>query len=125
MFNRIKHLWKNTKLGFFQTLIVSIAVIGFSCIPPFYNPQYGVFTVAGLIGLLHPYFFREFMIENNVAKRILHYAGISIALTVGIFSETIKTSGIFIHAGLMFLVASYISCYFWLLSDDRIILNKE
>ncbi len=121
---RIKRLWANTKFGFFQALIVSLAVAGFSLIPPFYNLQYGLLTLAGLSGLILPYFFNEFMVENDPAKKVLHYAGISIALVAGFFGEQIKAGGVFVHAGLMFLVAYYISAYFWLLSDDRIVLNR-
>ena len=124
MTKRLKRLWTNTKFGFFQTLIIFIVVLGFTVTPLFYHLQYYPITVAGILGLIMPYFFKEFMVENDVAKKVLRYAGIGIALGSGFFSDQIKAVDIIVCTSALFFLASYISCYFWLSSDERIVFTK-
>ena len=124
MLKRMKHLWRNTKFGVFQAVLVTIVVIGFSFIPPLiHGVDYLVMTVGGVTGLVLPYFFRDFLVDNDSIKVVLRYAGVAILASLYLFRQQIKSAPPIAQACFLAILALYISSYFWLLSDARIVVD--
>ncbi|MBN2192114.1 MAG: hypothetical protein JW751_04800 [Polyangiaceae bacterium] len=92
---------------------------------PRLHREYLVFILAGPLGLLLPYFSRELPVNHDAPKVLVRYGGPAIVVSLGLLREQIKGAIPLIQAGIVFLVAAFISSYFWLMSDRRIVVVKR
>lgn len=126
MRERWRHLSANARFGRLRVILIVLLVAAVSVIPPVVGgAPYLVFAIAGPLGLVLPYFIREVLVDRDAPKVILRWAGPAIVISLGVFREQIKGAMPVLQAGVLFLVAVYISSYFWLMSDSRIIVVKE
>ncbi len=126
MRERWRHLSANARFGPLQVILVVLLVATVSVVPPVIGgTPYLIFTGVGPLGLVLPYFIRELLVDHDAPKVVLRWAGPAIVISLGVFREQIKGAAPLLQAGVLFVVAAYISSYFWLMSDSRIVVVRK
>jgi hypothetical protein len=108
------------KLGLLALVFMVLAVVAV------YRQEARVLLIMVVGGFTAPWFFRDLMVENcQKVLNILNIAALCLA-GIAIFGNVARQwipagSEMAFACGIFAVLALYLGCYFWLLSDERIV----
>ncbi len=124
----MKHIFSQSKKNTFYLIISILVAVGAGAVMTMaFHLWYS--AVIGVAGLALPYFIRDFMVDRvEIMSRILMYARYLVLILIASMQMLFEGDYPFI---LPVVVSSYafyclyIGSFFWLFSDERIIMIKK
>jgi hypothetical protein len=124
---RWKRLRSNAGMWGVVRAILTVALIaGVAIATPIVSPPHWVFVPAAIAGLALPYFLRDALVEHvNGVLPVHRYSGMVILIGAGFFRDQLVLGHPILPTLVLLSLAIYISIYFWLLSDERIVIENR